>query len=122
MRILVCDDDAVIRYLLNVVLGKRNGDEVIEVAAAGDVVTTARDTNPDLIVLDYLMPGRTGADLVRDLAAEEDLANIPVVFLTGRSDISTDELRELGVAGLIEKPFDTSTLADRLRSMAGVSV
>lgn len=122
MRILVCDDDAVIRYLLNVVLGKRNGDEVIEVAAAGDVVSKARDTSPDLIVLDYLMPGRTGAELVGDLAAEEDLAAIPVVFLTGRSDIAADELRELGVAGLIEKPFDTSTLADRLRAMAGVSV
>ena len=122
MRILVCDDDAVIRYLLNVVLGKRNGDEVIDVSAAGDVVSMARETNPDLIVLDYLMPGRTGADLVRDLAAEKDLASIPVVFLTGRSDIETEELRELGVAGLIEKPFDTSTLADRLRAMAGVSV
>lgn len=122
MRILVCDDDAVIRYLLNVVLGKRNGDEVVEVAAAGDVVATARETSPDLIVLDYLMPGRTGADLVRDLSATEDLASIPVVFLTGRSDIQADELRELGVAGLIEKPFDTSTLADRLRAMAGVSV
>ena len=122
MKILVCDDDSVIRYLLNVVLGKRNGDEVIEVAQAEQVVPTAIETQPDLIVLDYLMPGRTGAELVRDLSEHDEVADTPVVFLTGRSDIPMSELEELGVAGLIEKPFDTSTLAERLRSMATARV
>ena len=122
MRILVCDDDSVIRYLLNVVLAKRDDHDVIEVADATAVVSTAVETRPDIIVLDYTMPGRSGADLVRDLNAHPDVAGIPVVFLTGRSDLPASELEELGVAGLIEKPFDTSTLTDRLRTMAGVTV
>ena len=122
MRILVCDDDSVIRYLLNIVLAKRSGHEVIEVADPTTVVSTALETRPDVIVLDYTMPGRSGADLARDLAQQPEVASIPVVFLTGRSDLPASELLELGIAGLIEKPFDTSTLAERLRTMASVAV
>lgn len=122
MRILVCDDDSVIRYLLNVVLAKHGDNEVIQVADAAAVVSTVLETRPDIIVLDYTMPNRSGADLVRDLAEHPEVATIPVVFLTGRSDIPVSELEELGVAGLIEKPFDTSTLVGRLRRMAGVTV
>ncbi len=77
MRILVCDDDSVIRYLLNVVLAKRSGDEVIEVADPTAVVSTALETRPDIIVLDYTMPGRSGADLARDLAQQPEVARHP---------------------------------------------
>ncbi len=118
MKVLICDDDPVIRYLLTVVLGKRAGDEVIEVANADDVFDAADRHRPDLIVLDYVMPDRNGAEIVSDLRTDEALGAIPIVFLTGRSDIAEETLDQIGVAGLIEKPFDASTLSDRLRSFA----
>ena len=115
MKFLICDDDPVIRYLLEVVLAKRGGHEVITVSDPLEVVPTATATTPDLVLLDYVMPVRTGAEVAQDLAAEPHTASIPVVFLTGRADVSGDEgFDELGVKGIIEKPFDTTTLADRL--------
>ena len=118
MKVLICDDDPVIRYLLTIVLGRRNGYDVIEVADAGEVVEEARLHRPDLIVLDYMMPGRSGADVAGDLQSDSTLADIPIVFLTGRSDVADDALEEIGVRGLIEKPFDTSTLPARLLAYA----
>jgi two-component system OmpR family response regulator len=118
MKVLICDDDPVIRYLLTVVLSKRAGDEVIEVANAVDVFDAADRHRPDLIVLDYVMPDRDGADVVRELRTDAVLGAIPIVFLTGRSDIAEETLDEIGVAGLIEKPFDTSALPDRLHAFA----
>jgi CheY-like chemotaxis protein len=118
MRVLICDDDPVIRYLLKVVLSKRAGDEVIEVASADEVFDAAARHQPDLIVLDYVMPNRNGADVVDELRTDAVLGAIPIVFLTGRSDIAEETLDEIGVAGLIEKPFDASTLPDRLHAFA----
>ncbi len=121
MKVLICDDDPVIRYLLRVVLSKRAGDDVIEVANADEVFDAADRHRPDLIVLDYVMPERNGADVVEELRTDETLAQIPIVFLTGRSDIAEETLDEIGVAGLIEKPFDTSALPDRLHAYVSAS-
>lgn len=115
MKILLCDDDPVIRYLLTVVLGKRGGFEIVEVAKAGEVVLTALQSKPDLILLDYVMPDHSGAEVAEMIRAEAELTGIPVVFLTGRSDIAEETLERSGVSGIIEKPFDTTTLPDRLR-------
>lgn len=122
MRILVCDDDRVIRYLLTVVLGKRHGFEIIEVESSSDVIEEAKATGPDLIVLDYTMPGMSGAEVATSIKADHMVNHIPVVFLTGRSDIAEDTLEESGVAGIIEKPFDTATLADRLMGFVNAQV
>lgn len=120
MKVLICDDDPVIRYLLTVVLGRRTGHDVIEVADAEDVVAAARKHRPNLIVLDYVMPNRSGADVATELQADPALRSIPIVFLTGRSDVAEDTLDEIGVAGLIEKPFDTQTLPARLQALANL--
>lgn len=113
MRILVCDDDPVIRYLLEVVLGRRGGHEVIAVGDPEAVAAAARDHAPDLVLLDYVMPGLSGRAVTEELRADPLTRSIPVVFLTGRADID-DDLEALGVVDVIEKPFDTSSLADRL--------
>ena len=120
MRFLICDDDPVIRYLLEVVLAKRGGHEVVAVSDPLEVVPTAIDMTPDLILLDYVMPTRTGAEVAQDLSTEPTTAGIPVAFLTGRADVSGDDgFEDLGIKGVIEKPFDTATLADRLVAMVG---
>lgn len=118
MKILICDDDPVIRYLMTIVLGRRSGHDVIEVPDAGDVVAVAREHQPNVIVLDYMMPTRSGAEVASDLQSDPTVADIPIVFLTGRSDVAEESLDAIGVAGLIEKPFDTSTLPARLQAYA----
>lgn len=115
MKLLVCDDDPVIRYLLEVVLAKRGGHDVISTGEAADVAETARRERPDGVLLDYMMPGLSGLDVAGELAADPLTAAIPVVFLTGRADLDEDDFRDLNIAGVIEKPFETATLAERVR-------
>lgn len=118
MKLVVCDDDPVIRYLLEVVLAKRGGHTVVAVGHPDAVVPAVLEHQPDLIVLDYVMPDRTGREVVEELRADPSTADLPVVFLTGRSDLGEQgELEAMGVVGIVEKPFDTSTLAGRLEEM-----
>lgn len=122
MKILVCDDDPVIRYLLEMVLERRGGHRVRAVDHPDAVAPAAVEWNPDLLVVDYVMPERSGIELVEDLRREEATRWLPVVLLTGRSDVAESEkLERLDVAGIVEKPFDTSTLSDRLTELATVS-
>lgn len=121
MRFVVCDDDPVIRYLLEVVLGKRGGHEVIAVGNPNEVSPTVVEHEPDLVLLDYVMPGRTGMDVVEELRSDPATAEVKVAFLTGRVDIADEaQLDALKISGIIEKPFDTATLADRLAALAAV--
>lgn len=121
MRLVICDDDPVIRYLLEVVLGKRGGHDVVSVANPEDVVEAVIAHRPDLVVLDYVMPRRTGLEVVEELRTDPETADVKVVFLTGRVDIADEgSLEALGVVGVIEKPFDISTLASRLSDLADI--
>ena len=121
MRLVICDDDPVIRYLLEVVLGKRGGHDIVSVANPEDVGEAVLSHDPDLVLLDYVMPRRTGLEVVEELRAVPETADVKVVLLTGRVDIADEaSLDALGIVGIIEKPFDTATLANRLVSLAGV--
>jgi CheY-like chemotaxis protein len=119
MKLLVCDDDPVIRYLLEVVLAKRGGHDVTSVGEAAEVARLAREVMPDAVLLDFVMPQLTGLDVAGELQADAATAHIPVIFLTGRADIADEDFEDLNIVGVIEKPFETSTLADRIREMVG---
>lgn len=119
LTFLFCDDDPVIRYLLEVLISKRGGHDVITVADPFQVVDTARSSLPDVILLDYVMPGITGMDIVKLLRATPATERIPVVFLTGRTDVAdVDQLEALGIKGVIEKPFDTAGFVERVIQLA----
>jgi CheY-like chemotaxis protein len=117
MKIVVCDDDPVIRYLLEVVLAKRGGHEVVAIEHSTDVSTAVSEHSPDMVLLDFMMPGLTGLDVAAELAADPVTAATPIVFLTGRSDIADEDFADFNVVGIIEKPFDTATLVSRLQTM-----
>ena len=120
MKVLVCDDDRVIRRLLEMVVGRRAGQDLVTVDHPDRVIAAALEHEPDIIVLDYVLPDRSGLDVVEELRAHPDLASTPVAFMTGLEDVTSDDrYHSLGVAGVIVKPFDTDTLVDRLRTLAG---
>jgi two-component system, OmpR family, response regulator len=119
VKFLFCDDDPVIRYLLEVLLSKRGGHDIVSVADPRAVLEQALDTQPDIILLDYVMPGLTGMEVVFQLRARTETKQIPVVFLTGRTDVAdVESLEALGIKGVVEKPFDTATFIERLLTMA----
>jgi CheY-like chemotaxis protein len=116
-RILIVDDDTLYTKLLKIQLEKTGAYEVKTVAHAQLVVAAAREFGPQLILLDIMMPGQDGGETAAQLAADERLQDIPVVFLT--SAVTRAEMAEKGglVAGrrILAKPVGERELVDTIQ-------
>lgn len=104
-RVLVADDEA---HILNVVSFKlRNaGLEVITARNGTEAFELAKSEVPDLMVVDYQMPGMNGLELCLALRKESGTARIPAIMLTARGlDIERPDLDEAGICLVMAKPF-----------------
>jgi CheY-like chemotaxis protein len=103
--ILLCDDEEVLRQLVRATLG--NGEySIVEAADGNESLELARKTRPDLIVLDMMMPGRSGLEVLRELRADPDISGTPVIMLTARArESDRDEAAEAGADRYLAKPF-----------------
>jgi DNA-binding response OmpR family regulator len=110
--VLVIDDERSIRLLCRVNLGA-SGMEVLEASNGDEGLDLARREQPDLVLLDVMMPGLDGWSVARALADDPETRTIPVVFLTARADAS-DRRRgqQLGGVGYVVKPFDPVEIGD----------
>jgi DNA-binding response OmpR family regulator len=119
VRVLVADDDPVILRLIEVNLALE-GFEVETASGGEDVITKAGQVEPDVILLDVMMPGVTGWDVAARLKADGATAHIPLVFLSARTQ-EEDKRKgeELGVAAYVSKPFDPVELVATIRRLAG---
>jgi two-component system phosphate regulon response regulator PhoB len=116
-RILVVEDEASIRDMVSFALRKADM-EVVHVADAHAALVAISDTPPDLILLDWMLPGMTGLDLARRLRGEERTAEIPIIMLTARGE-EMDRVNGLdsGVDDYVVKPFSTRELIARIRAV-----
>ena len=89
--ILVVDDEQAVRHMLAFML-KREGYAVIEAANANTASTMIADHRPDLILLDWMMPGITGIELTRSLRKDSFSREIPIIMLTARAE-EEDKIR-----------------------------
>ena len=110
-RILVIDDEAPIRLLCRVNL-EAAGMEVREAEDGIVGLAAARDDRPDAILLDVMMPGMDGWQVLEELLEDERTKAIPIVFLTARAELR-DQARglELGGVDYVTKPFNPLDLA-----------
>ena len=111
-RILIVDDEQAIRLVCRVNL-RSAGFDTLEAPDGATALALARSERPDLILLDIMLPGLDGWRVAEELAADEKTRDIPILFLSARSEQA--DLRrgyELGGVGYITKPFDATTLAD----------
>lgn len=115
-QILAIDDSPDIHQLLNVRLSNLNVE--LHHALTGESgFRKACDEPPDLILLDVMMPDSSGFEICRRLKATPETASIPVIFLTGETDVE-QKVRgfDVGAVDYIQKPFDTAELTARVRS------
>ena len=114
--VLAIDDSPEIHQLLKVRL--KNLDVILSHADCGfDGFEQALASNPDLILLDVMMPDASGFDICRKLKATTETRNIPVIFLTGASDVDQKVLGfDVGAVDYIQKPFDSAELNARVRA------
>ncbi len=117
--VLVVDDDDRLRALLQRYLGD-NGFRVSTAADAGQARDRMRYVQPDLLVLDVMMPGESGLSLTETLRRERDAGgpDVPVLLLTARG-APEDRIAgfEAGADDYLQKPFDPRELVLRLRAM-----
>ena len=110
-KVLVIDDEAPIRLLCRVNL-EAEGMEVIEAQDGTVGVELARSERPDVILLDVMMPGMDGWEVLQALQAGESTSEIPIVFLTARAELrDRAQGLELGGIDYVTKPFNPIDLA-----------
>jgi CheY-like chemotaxis protein len=118
VTILVADDDPSIVRLLETSLAP-DGFRVLTAADGDAALRLARAHRPDLILLDWTMPGREGVDVARLLRADPEpyFRDVPVVLLTARDELeSTTEGFAAGVTDYLTKPFKIAHLRTRVRA------
>jgi DNA-binding response OmpR family regulator len=116
-KVLVVDDEAPIRLLCRVNL-EADGMEVIEAADGQTGLAMARSEQPDVILLDVMMPTMDGWQVAEQLVDDAQAGQIPLVFLTARAELR-DRARglELGGVDYITKPFDPVELASVVQGL-----
>lgn len=114
LSIMLVDDDAFIREVVAAALSLSPGVHVRSFASGEDALAAARVAAPDIIVLDFTMPGADGLSIYRDLKAV--IAEMPpVIFLTAREDADlVARLKAAGAAEVLAKPFDPSRIAHKI--------
>jgi CheY-like chemotaxis protein len=116
-RILVVDDESAIRLICSVNLDSA-GFETFEAGDGETAVLLAQTEQPDLILLDVMLPGMDGLEVAERLAAAPETRGIPIIFLTARAT-APDELRghEAGGVAYIAKPFDPTFLTETVAAV-----
>jgi DNA-binding response OmpR family regulator len=115
--VLVIDDEAPIRLLCRVNL-EAEGMPVLEAGDGPSGLEKARAEQPDVILLDVMMPGLDGWGVAEALLEDERTAEIPIIFLTARAEFR-DRARGLDIGGVdyITKPFNPVEFAPLVRSL-----
>lgn len=116
-KILVVEDEAAIREMISFAL-EQNGFNAIEASDIEQALTKIHEPYPDLILLDWMLPGGTGVSLAKKLKQNEYTRNIPIIMLTARSD-EDDKVKgfDAGVDDYVTKPFSPKELIARIKAV-----
>ncbi|NMG10015.1 response regulator [Brasilonema sp. UFV-L1] len=115
-RILVIDDERNLCAVIKVCLEHLGGWQVLISHSGSEGLLLAETEIPDAILLDVMMPDTNGLVLLYALRINAVTRTIPVILLTAKTHpISSNESAQLGIAGVIAKPFDPIQLSDQVK-------
>ena len=116
-KILIADDEPNILISLEYLM-KREGYQVLLARDRNEALAAILRERPDLVLLDVMMPGKTGFDVCQAARADETLAGMKIVLLTAKGrDTDVAKGLALGATDYMTKPFSTKELAARVRSL-----
>jgi CheY-like chemotaxis protein len=117
-RICYVEDDEDIQRIVRMSLERVGKMTVALVTDPTQAIATIAEFRPDLVMLDWMMPVMDGPTLFRQMKLRPETAALPVVFITARaSPRDLEELRALGAAGTISKPFSPKDLPEQLKAI-----
>lgn len=116
MRVLHVDDDEFIRELVKMSLVEFGGYEVLECSDGPSAIGAAEVFRPQVLLLDFNMPGMTGVEVLSEIRNTAEFRDIPALFLTAMEpDSVREKLGDLKVSGVIPKPVDFLKLPELVR-------
>jgi two-component system OmpR family response regulator len=116
-RVLVVDDEPKIAQIVAAYL-ERDGFQVLRATDGRVALNTVRADQPDLLILDLMLPEVTGWDVCRELRRNAQTAHLPIIMLTARDDVADRIVGlELGADDYVVKPFDPKELVARVRAV-----
>lgn len=118
-RIVYVDDDKLLRKTVQQALEKAGQDIVLVTCSTGqELLSRFRELQPDVILLDLIMPDMDGPEVLERLSEARDGFVTPVIFVTKKSKVvMTEEYKRLGVIGVIHKPFNPDKLPQAVAAM-----
>lgn len=112
------EDDADIREIAAMAFDFSGGFSIIQFEDAEACLSGLNGRIPDVFLLDMMMPGMDGLELLGELRGMPDYANVPIIFMTARVQSSEiNPLLNAGAIGVIAKPFEPIGLADEVHSL-----
>lgn len=117
LNVLVVEDEEAIREMLVLVLEQAEL-QVTAVESAEDAQQVLAETMPDILLLDWMLPGVTGVELARRLKKDQSFIDLPIILLTARGE-EEDKVRglEIGADDYITKPFSPKELVARIKAV-----
>jgi CheY-like chemotaxis protein len=117
-RICYVEDDEDIQRIVRMSLERVGKMTVTVVSDPTQAIAVINEFRPDLVMLDWMMPVLDGPALFRQMKLRPETSALPVVFITAKaSQRDLDELKSLGAAGTISKPFSPKDLPEQLRAI-----
>jgi two-component system alkaline phosphatase synthesis response regulator PhoP len=116
-KILVIEDDAIASRLIEYTLGKE-GYEVLLAKNGLEGISKARSEEPDLIILDIMLPGIDGFEVCHRLRSEPQTAHLPILMLSGKAqEIDKATGLKVGADDYVTKPASPRELANRVKAL-----
>lgn len=120
-KIMIIDDEPINVKVCQKYLQELGYKRCVGITDATRAVTQIVEEKPDLVILDVMMPGVSGVDILRQIRSKPEIEHIPVLILTASTDRSTKlTVLELGASDFLTKPIDPSELAPRVRNVLTV--
>lgn len=117
VRICIVEDEPniieALRYLF-----ETEGWQVDVISDGADAVEAIRQTNPTLVVLDYMLPSLSGVAVAQKLREDKNMANLPILMLSAKGQEKDKQLAQLaGINVFMTKPFANSALLEQIKSL-----
>lgn len=119
--ILLADDEAYLRLLVHTTLDDPTY-RILEATDGNQALAMARAEHPDLLVLDWMMPGLSGIAVAQTLRQDPATANIPIIMLTAKGqDIDRAQGQAVGLQAYLVKPFSPLELLEKVQAILGLA-
>ncbi|WP_420860671.1 response regulator transcription factor [Algirhabdus cladophorae] len=117
--VLMIEDEPNILEAVRFILS-RDGWRVLSHANGADAMDVIEDRRPDLLILDVMLPNRSGYEILKDLRSQPDFEALPVLMLTARGQSKDREIAAAaGASHFMTKPFSNAEVLDVVRRLAG---